>query len=222
MQSLHLTASALFAATITISVLHGAIPSHWLSFALIGRQHRWPRRRTVMASGLAAAGHVAFTAVLGLLIAGAGKTALGHAGIPPLAEHLGIASALAVIGLWMIVHGLRSGGHHHDHHDHDESEEAARRRDKSGRAAFTTLALALTISPCVDLLPLYLAAAGLPWRLLALLALVMLVTTSAAMMFFVWLALRGLESTRLSWLDRYEGVAVGIVLIVLAGVTFFF
>ncbi|MDE2127623.1 MAG: hypothetical protein KGJ62_13635 [Armatimonadetes bacterium] len=218
MPSLHLTASALFVATITISVLHGAIPSHWLSFALIGRQHRWPHRRTVLASGLAAAGHVAFTALLGLLIAGAGKAALGNAGIPPLAEHLGIAVALSVIGVWMIVHGVRSGGHHHDH---DESDEAVRRRDKSGRLAFTTLALALTVSPCVDLLPLYLAAAGLPWRLLALLAAVMLLTTSAAMMFFVWLALRGLQSARLSWLDRYEGVAVGVVLILLAVVTFF-
>ncbi len=77
------------------------------------------------------------------------------------------------------------------------------------------LVIGLTLSPCLDLLPIYVTAAAQPWSLILALSLVMAIVTLATMLTLVWLALNGLERLNLRWLERYEPQAVGVILVLL-------
>jgi len=224
---------ALLLGTLTIAALHALIPSHWLAFALVGRAKRWPVRRTLLVTMLAGSGHALLTTVLGLLVASVGK-GLQRA-IPPQAEHAATSGILILLGLYFLLSTLRgnrgvspAGEEPHDHsathagHNHaDHSPDTLAQRLGSAPSVMGILVLGMTLSPCLDLLSVYVAASSLSWSSLLLIGLLMTATTVAIMTLLVWLALRGLELLRLSWLERNEGLVVGILLIALGVLLFF-
>ena len=83
------------------------------------------------------------------------------------------------------------------------------------------LTLGMTLSPCLDLLSVYVAGAAFPWGVLLIMSLLMALTTIGLMMLFVFLAMRGMARMKLSWLERYEGQIVGCTLILLSLVLYF-
>lgn len=232
------TLSGLLLGTFTIATLHALIPSHWLSFALVGRANRWPIRRTLMVTMLAGSGHALLTTVLGLLVAGVGK-GLQRA-IPPQAEHALTASVLILLGIYFLAPALRGSATSCSHHAHAHGSELSAEvyeneqqnpidplpstlaaRLGKGPTIMGALALGLTLSPCLDLLSVYVAAAALSWPLLLLISLIMAATTVTLMTLLVWLTLHGLQFLRLAWLERNEGLVVGVTLIGLGILLFF-
>jgi nickel/cobalt exporter len=224
---------ALLLGTLTIAALHALIPSHWLAFALVGRAKRWPIHRTLRVTVLAGTGHALLTMILGLLVAGAGKE-LEHA-IPPKLEHAATGGVLILLGLYFIAPALRGrstgcSNPEHDHapaRDHEEHNHvhatpgSLGRRLGSAPTAMGALALGMTLSPCLDLLSVYVAASSLSWPLLLLISLLLAATTVGVMALLVWLALHGLQMLRLAWLERNEGLVVGLLLIALGVLLFF-
>ena len=228
---------ALLLGTLTIAALHALIPSHWLAFALVGRAKRWPMRRTLAVTMLAGSGHALLTTILGLLVATVGK-GLQRA-IPPQAEHAATGGILILLGLYFITPALRgrSTGCQHAAHAPDTAHDPGGTPDAHGHADHSpatlaerlgsapsvmgVLVLGMTLSPCLDLLSVYVAASALPWSLLLLISLLMALTTVAIMSLLVWLALHGLEMLHLAWLERNEGLAVGVLLIALGVLLFF-
>ncbi len=228
---------ALLFGTLTIAALHALIPSHWLAFALVGRAKRWPMRRTLLVTMLAGTGHALLTTILGLLVASVGK-GLQRA-IPPQAEHAATGSVLILLGLYFVYPALRgrsTGCQHPAHapdpvHDHDaapaghshagHSPTTLAQRLGSAPSVMGVLVLGMTLSPCLDLLSVYVAASALSWPLLLLISLMMATTTVAIMSLLVWLALHGLEMLHLAWLERNEGLVVGLLLIALGVLLFF-
>ena len=83
------------------------------------------------------------------------------------------------------------------------------------------LILGMTLSPCLDLLSVYLAAAARPWAVLLLLSVLMASVTLGIMVSLVALTLRGLQNLKLGWLERHEGAAMGGLLILLGVLLFF-
>jgi len=228
---------ALLLGTLTIAALHALIPSHWLAFALVGRAKRWPVRRTLLVTALAGTGHALLTTVLGLLVASVGK-GLQRA-IPPQAEHAATGGILILLGLYFVypaVRGRSTGCCHPAHapqeaHDREEAETGHGHADHSpvtlaqrlgsAPSVMGVLALGMTLSPCLDLLSVYVAASALSWPLLMAISLLMATTTVVIMCLLVWLTLRGLELLQLAWLERNEGLVVGILLIALGVLLFF-
>lgn len=226
--------------TLTIAALHALIPSHWLAFALVGRAKRWPVRHTLFVTVLAGTGHALLTTILGLLVATVGK-GLQRA-IPPQAEHAATSGILIALGFYFLAPALRgrsTGCRHPAHapdtardreaHETDEvghghahpSPVTLSQRLGSAPSVMGVLALGMTLSPCLDLLSVYVAASALSWPLLLLISLLMAATTVAIMSLLVWLALRGLELLQLAWLERNEGLVVGVLLIALGVLLFF-
>ena len=206
------SAMVLLALAFSNALLHALIPSHWLSFAVVGRANRWPMRTTLGVTALAGAGHVTVTIVLGLMVARAGKELAGH--LPPIVEHAAASAALILLGLFFLVRGLRrSGCQHPGHHHHDGSPNSADVAATPG--AIAALVLGMTLSPCLDLLSVYIAAASFAWPVIGAVSLVMAVTTLSLMVSFVWLTLQGLQRLKLDWLERNEGLVVSGVLIAL-------
>ncbi len=220
------SAEAVILGSVSLAALHALIPSHWLAFALVGRAQHWSRLRTVKLAVMAGTGHVLVTIALGLSISAVGKAALSH--IPPQLEHAAASASLILLGLYFLVPALK--GKHGCRHPHEhtypleENSNAANNSNGvsiplSSKIANTStmgaLVMGMTLSPCLDLLPIYVAASALHWETIALLSIVMAVTTVGIMSFLVWLTTHGLERLKLNWLEENEGLAIGGLLIAL-------
>ncbi len=217
--------SALLLGTLSISALHALIPSHWLAFALVGRTQRWSVGRTLGLTALAGTGHLLMTVLLGLAVATFGK-ALARA-IPPQIEHLATAVLLMLLGLYFLLPALlgqRGCRHHHEHAypmDADAEPSPAtgvsQRIQAAGSAptVMGILVMGMTLSPCLDLLAIFVPAFQLSWPLLMAVGLTMFATTLGIMLTLVWLTMRGMERLNLGWLERNEGQVIGGLLIAL-------
>jgi nickel/cobalt exporter len=201
----------LLALAFSNALLHALIPSHWLSFAVVGRANRWPMRTTLSVTALAGTGHVVLTVALGLIVAIVGKQVARY--IPPQVEHGAAAAALILLGIVFLVRGMRRSGCQHPGHHHGDAHGAP--ADSMAPGAVAALVLGMTLSPCLDLLSIYVAAASFSWVVLCAVSLVMAATTLTFMVGLVWLTLLGLQRIRLDWLERNEGFVVAAVLIVL-------
>jgi len=204
------SAMILLALAFSNALLHALIPSHWLSFAVVGRANRWPVRTTLAVTALAGTGHVLFTVVLGLIVAYAGKE-IARA-IPPVAEHAAASAALILLGIVFLVRGLRRSGCQHPGHHYGEPGDF---RPAAAPGAVSALVLGMTLSPCLDLLSVYIAAAAFPWPVVGAVSIVMAVTTLMFMVALVWLTLLGLKRIKFDWLERNEGFVVAGILVVL-------
>ncbi len=223
--------------TVSVAGLHALIPSHWLAFAIVGRAQRWPNRKTLTVAFLAGAGHVVMTTVFGLVLITLGKTLLWKA-IPASLEHAVTAVFLIALGFYFAIPNLKGkGGCHHHGHSHDldgvsedpsasslpESGSGASRWRRMGSAptVIGALVLGMTLSPCLDLLSVYVAASTMAWSVILLVSVVMGATTLTIMLTLIWLTLHGLQRLNLKWLERNEGLAIGSILIVLGLLLFF-
>lgn len=206
------SAGALFVMTMTIAAVHALIPSHWLAFALVGRAQRWPTKRTLIIAALAGSGHIATTVALGLVLATAGKAF--HNVIPEGWDHMVASVLLCALGAVFVLRSRR--GKHVCSHPHDHaSEEILEERIGNNMTAVGALVLGLTLSPCLELLPVYLAASQLSWMMLAAISLTMALTTLGIMLLLIWLTLQGMKRMRLHWLEKNEGLLIGSILILL-------
>jgi len=206
------SAMGLLALAFSNALLHALIPSHWLSFAVIGRANRWPLRTTLGVTALAGGGHVLFTAVLGVLVALLGKELARH--ISPFVEHAGAAAALILLGIYFLVRGLQHKGCQHPGHHH-EGDMPADFEKVAAPGHVAALVMGMTLSPCLDLLSIYMAAALFPWPVIGAVSIVLAVTTLSCMLALVWLTILGLQRIRFDWLERNEGFVVAGVLLTL-------
>jgi hypothetical protein len=220
------------AAGFMVAFFHAALPTHWLPFVVTARAQRWNKTKTLGITAFAGLGHILITTLLGVLVIWLGMNVdrLTGSVFPLLGGGL-----LVLVGLFYIYRGstgrhvhLTPGGHghgHDHHHDHDHEHDIGNelmvhaRQQTSDRAAIVGLFTLLTLSPCEAFLPVYVSAARFGWQGFALSSLVLAVATIAGMVTFTSLTLAGLERFRLDLLEKYEGIILGCVLILL-GVAF--
>lgn len=209
----HPSVGALCVMTISIAAVHALIPSHWLAFALVGKAQRWTPQRTLAIAALAGSGHILTTIALGILLSSASKALLFA--VPEGWDHAAASALLFILGVGFVLRSRR-GEHVCSHpHDHD-SEEKLEARLGNNATAVGALVMGLTLSPCLELLPVYLAASRFPPVLLLTLSLTMAATTLSIMLALVYLTLQGLKRIRLQWLENNEGLLIGSILILLA------
>lgn len=207
-----------------IAFFHAAIPTHWLPFVLTARAQRWSRAKTLGITALAGSGHVLFTAVLGLLVAGLGIVLSARIGVwfPRVA-----GGALILFGLFYVVrqltghththlHLFRGHEHEHDHgHEHGHGAEGfavAAVRAPSDFAAIVSLLALLTFSPCEAFIPIYVSGVRYGWGGFALLTVILSVATVAGMVAFTFLALAGIRQIKLQSFEKYESGVIGVLL----------
>ncbi|MDA0711525.1 MAG: hypothetical protein O3B73_15100 [bacterium] len=110
--------------------------------------------------------------------------------------------------------------HDHDHadhpHDHGVHEHAGKEaRFSPDKVAVVSLIALLTFSPCEGFLPIYLTAWPHGWAVFVLLSVVLAVGTLAGMLVFTGLTFMGVEHLDMPWLERYENMILGGVLVLL-------
>lgn len=109
--------------------------------------------------------------------------------------------------------------HDHSHHDHNHHNHTAKKetgnRFSPDTVAVTSLIALLTFSPCEGFLPIYLTAWPYGWTAFAVLSIVLAVGTIVGMIAFTGLTFIGIQHLELPWLERYENLILGGVLVFL-------
>ena len=187
--------------------LHAALPTHWLPFVLVGRGQRWSLPQLLGAVVTAGLAHIVTTAAVGALIVAAGL-AMDQwiKGLLPWAS----AALLFGFGAFYLARAVRrapimAGG----------PSLALSEPTVSHAAAFWGLVAMMALSPGEVLLPIYLSQATGGPLLLAALTLVFAVGTVLGMALFTLLARAGWSVLRLERWARYEGVVLGLALILI-------
>jgi len=187
--------------------LHAALPTHWLPFVLVGRGQRWTLPQLLGAVVTAGLAHIATTAVVGGLIVAAGLVLEKWvAGLLPLAS----AGLLFLFGTFYLARGIlrapvMAGG----------PALALSEPTVSHAAAFWGLMALMAMSPGEVLLPIYLSQATQGPAVLVALTLTFAVGTVLGMTLFTLLARAGWSVLRLERWARYEGVILGLALILI-------
>jgi nickel/cobalt transporter (NicO) family protein len=109
-------------------------------------------------------------------------------------------------------HGCSDAGHTHHGAGHDAKE---RGRLSPDTVAVASLIAMLTFSPCEGFLPIYLTAWPHGWTGFLLLSVVLAAGTLAGMIVFTGLTYAGVRRLQLPWLERYEHLILGAVLVLL-------
>ena len=189
--------STLLIGSLLLSIFHAMIPSHWLPVLAIGRQEGWSARQTLWITFLTGMAHVLSTVLAGIALAGLGGL-LAHR-METFTRWLAPV-LLALLGLFYIYQHYR----HHHFHLH---------RQTTGWGVIGTLAVAMFLSPCLEIEGYFLAAGQYGWRFVASLALLYGIVTIGGMLIWVSLALHGLQ--RLDWhaLEHNAGLITGITLL---------
>ncbi|NIV15601.1 MAG: hypothetical protein GWN62_31380, partial [Aliifodinibius sp.] len=62
----------------TLSLIHAAIPNHWLPLVAIGKSEDWDIKETLTFTGVAGLAHTLSTIIIGILVGLAGYTLSEH------------------------------------------------------------------------------------------------------------------------------------------------
>jgi hypothetical protein len=203
---------SLLGAGFVTAFLHAALPTHWLPFVLVGRGQRWSLPQVLGAVTAAGLAHIAATAVVGGLIVAAGL-ALDQwiSGLlPALSAALLFLFGAFYLGRALLRPAIMAGG----------PSLALSEPTVSHAAAFWGLVALMAISPGEVLLPIYLSQATEGPLVLAALTVAFAAGTVLGMALFTVLARAGWSVLRLERWARYEGVILGLALILIGLLVF--
>ncbi len=202
----------IFVGSLTLSLLHALIPSHWLPFVTIGKAEQWSSRQTLTVTAIAGLAHTVSTTLLGVLVSLAGWQLAEN--YHELSERA-IPLLLLALGLWYLMQHLR----HRHVHDHIDAGEVRKNRSFSG--LLLSLGLAMFLSPCLEIEAYFLSAGAKGWGAVALVALIYNVITLSGMLLMVVLGRRGLQQVNAHWFEHNENLITSLTLIGLAVLNFF-
>ena len=187
--------------------LHAALPTHWLPFVLVGRAQRWSLPRLLGAVTAAGLAHILTTAAVGGLIVAAGLAMDQWVGglLPYLSAALLFLFGGFYLSRALIRRSVPAGGP-----ALDLAEPSV-----THAAAFWGLVAMMALSPGEVLLPIYLSQATEGPLVLVALTLVFAAGTVMGMAGFTLLARAGWSVLRLERWARYEGVVLGLALILI-------
>jgi len=204
--------NALITGSLTLSLLHALIPSHWLPFVTIGQTERWTHRQLLTVTAVAGLAHTVSTTLLGVLVSLAGRQLVDN--YQGLSERV-IPLLLLALGLWYLMQHLRH------HHVHDHIDAGTVRKTRSFTALLLSLGIAMFLSPCLEIEAYFLSAGAKGWLAVVLVAVIYNVITLSGMLIMVSLGRQGLRRVDPHWFEHNENLITGLTLVGLAILNFF-
>jgi nickel/cobalt exporter len=196
-----------------LSLLHAAIPNHWLPLVALGRAEHWSRSDTLLITAIAGLAHAGSSILIGILVGLLGyKLFLQHASLTSVLA----PSALVAMGVAYLIWDAVARGHHH--HDFERSASGS---SLSKLSIAASLSVTMFFSPCIEIEAYYFTAGSQGWPGIVLVSLVYLVVTVLGMLVLVDLGLKGAEKIRAPFLEHHEKRVTGLLLVVLGIAAFF-
>ncbi|MBN2481589.1 MAG: hypothetical protein JXB19_07615 [Bacteroidales bacterium] len=199
--------------SLVLSILHAAIPSHWLPVVAIARSEKWLRSEAITVTAISGLAHTLSTVLIGITVG-----LIGHR----LSEHYEYITekvAPAILVVMGIVYVMIDRNRHHGKHMNHVSQGNIKNRSKWAIAA--TLSVAMFFSPCLEVEAFYFQAGVLGWPAIIMVSVIYVIVTVAGMLVLVDLGLKGVTRIRSRFLDHHEKLISGFVLIVLGILAWF-
>lgn len=202
----------IFLSGLVLSIVHAAIPNHWLPIVALSKSEVWNRRETLRITAFVGAAHTISTIFIGIIV--------GFVGSQLSAVYEVITSIIAplilcVLGITYIILDRRHK------HQHKHFSKIPTKSKNSQRAIVASLAIAMFFSPCLEVAAYYFSAGTFGWIGIVIVSLVYFFVTTLGMVLFVALALKGVENIEWHYLERHEKKATGLVLIALGIFAYF-
>lgn len=200
-----------------LSITHALIPNHWFPIAAVSKSENWTKGETVKVTALTGFLHTLSTIIIGIVI---GFIGLKLGDTIEVVSEIYAPVILIGLGLFFIIKNLRNKSHTHCHINPEEIKQASK---KSKAAIITALGTMMFFSPCVEIEAYYFTAGQFGWQGILLLSAIYLVITVSTMILVVELSRKSLNALnkKLHFLEHYEKLITGIILIILGILSFF-
>lgn len=200
-----------------LSITHALIPNHWFPIAAVSKSENWTKGETVKVTALTGFLHTLSTIIIGIVI---GFIGLKLGDTIEVVSEIYAPVILIGLGLFFIIKNLRNKSHTHCHINPEEIKQASK---KSKAAIITALGTMMFFSPCVEIEAYYFTAGQFGWQGILLLSSIYLVITVSTMILVVELSRKSLTALnkKLHFLEHYEKLITGIILIILGILSFF-
>ena len=202
---------SLILGSLLLSITHALIPNHWFPLAVVSKSENWSKTETAGITALTGFLHTITT------IAFVGYK-LGNT-IEMISE-IYAPVILIGMGLYFVIKNLRNKSHTHCHINPEQIKQASK---KSKTAIIVALGTMMFFSPCVEIEAFYFTAGQFGWTGIITLSAIYLFVTVAAMIVIVELSRKSLNALnkKLHFLEHYEKLVTGIILILLGIISFF-
>ncbi len=204
--------------SLLLSITHALIPNHWFPIAAVSVSEKWTRAESLRITALIGFLHTISTIVIGIIIGFIGYR-LGDT--IEIVESIYAPTILIGLGLIFIFRNLRKSARHTHCHVNPEDIKVASKKSKT--AIITALGTMMFFSPCVEIEAYYFTVGNHGWTGIITLSSIYLVVTVIAMMVIVDIGRRSLDflNHKLHFLEHYEKLITGIILIILGILTLF-
>lgn len=202
--------SQLIIGTLTISILHALIPSHWIPILAFEKKFNWTRVQTFRITIISALAHALSTVLLGIAIGLLSfKISENYEDITTIVSSV----LLIVLGLVFIIRH-----HKHNHfHLHNEGEL----QQLSSKKIITVLVTGMFLSPCLEIEGYFILAGTAGIKYIFLVSLLYIIISVLGIVIWMWFAKGILKKINAHKIEHNAGLISGIVLI-LTGILNFF
>ena len=200
----------IFLGTLALSIIHVAIPNHWIPLVAIGKAEKWTFKETLSATIITGFAHTLSTILIGIVVGLIGiKLSTSYS----LVMRYVAPSVLILLGLIYLILDFKNSGHHHHHH-HADYEDGAHRAGRNSRIGIIfSLSIAMFLTPCAEIEAYYFQAGLIGWPGIFIVSAVYTLTTVTVMIFLVYAGIKGAKSLRSHTLEHHEKLITGIVLV---------
>jgi putative Mn2+ efflux pump MntP len=205
----------IFIGSLVLSVIHSAIPNHWIPLIAIGKTEKWTIKETLSATVITGFAHTLSTVMIGIIV---GLIGIKLSNSYNLVIDYVAPSILIAIGTLYVISDIKNHGHHH----HTKLENAnIWSSSKSKISILISLSIAMFLTPCVEIEAYYFQAGMIGWKGIFIVSAVYTLTTVLLMMFFVYIGFKGTQRLRSHTLEHHEKLITGVVLVGLGLFVFF-
>lgn len=196
--------------TLTLSILHALIPSHWLPILAFEKKFNWSKEQTLRITFISALAHALSTVLLGIAV-GVLSFQLNNR-FEEVTKYV-FSGMLIVLGFVFIIRH-----HKHNHfHLHNENEL----QKLSSRKIITVLVTSMFLSPCLEIEGYFILAGSAGIKYIFLTSLLYIFISVAGIVMWISFAQKILKKINAHKIEHNAGLISGIVLIVTGIIHFF-
>jgi hypothetical protein len=210
-----------------VSLLHGLIPSHWLPLVAYSNHQKWSRMQLLRSALLMSSLHALGTIIIGYLVYHTAH--LSYIGSNKIDSETWMSEfkynlpfeKLSAVILFLL--GLVFLYRHYTHkHFHLDPNFLGKKLGKKFSMYPITIALAMFLSPCMEITGFYFSLAPLGFDAFLQLSSMYLITTVISITLGVWIFRRGLDKLNVHQWEHNSGIISSIMLLVSAVFMWFF
>jgi nickel/cobalt transporter (NicO) family protein len=204
------------AGSIILSLIHAAVPNHWVPLIAVGKTQGWTKKEVLTATLITGFSHTLSTVLIGVIV---GFMGVGLAKYYDAIIKYAAPGILIGLGIIYIVIDFVSKGQSHSHAI--AIEKAERKGANSKWAVLFSLSLAMFLTPCIEIEAYYFQAGTKGWSGIFLVSAVYVATTVMVMLVLVYAGTTGMQKIKSHILEHHEKMITGIVLVLLGILAFF-